>query len=261
MLASPGAQAYRPDSQSSTARAMNRPRIIQTSVMQLDASRAFCGANARTIGHEARTGGVQARRAGISVAVDDLLHPKSPSGAASGRTRRPSTIGGDADPLGLGVRGICAWAAEMQALRALANRRAARSRASAMEQTDQPVEATETRGAVVKMETGDCMGGLGLRASPQRWAKKLMTVASQLLLLFLSATPVACEAQVYSVDIYDSARTCESAYFIGSPPVHCGYVKYREYRDSEDRRLTPDLQHLAVRRPVFIKLQFSQGSG
>jgi len=89
------------------------------------------------------------------------------------------------------------------------------------------------------------------------WAKKLMTVASQLLLLFLSATPVACEAQVYSVDIYDSARTCESAYFIGSPPVHCGYVKYRAYRDSEDRRLTPDLRHLAVRRPVFIKLQFS----
>jgi hypothetical protein len=57
------------------------------------------------------------RRAGISVAVDDLIHPKSPSGAASGTTPRPSNIGGDAAPLGLGVRGRCAWATKMPALR------------------------------------------------------------------------------------------------------------------------------------------------
>ena len=39
-----------------------------------------------------------------------LLHPKSPVGAASGTMRRPSTLGGDAAPLGLaygvGARGL-----------------------------------------------------------------------------------------------------------------------------------------------------------
>jgi hypothetical protein len=90
----------------------------------------------------------------------------------------------------------------------------------------------------------------------QRWATRLTRV-SLLLLLFLGATLLDCEAQVYYVEIYNRARTTESFYFIGSPPFHCGYVKYREYRDSEDRSLSPDLHHLAVRRPVFIKIQFS----
>jgi hypothetical protein len=36
------------------------------------------------------------------VVVDNLIHPKSPSGAASGRTRRPLNFGADAAPLGLG---------------------------------------------------------------------------------------------------------------------------------------------------------------
>jgi hypothetical protein len=76
--------------------------VIFRWVMKPPASRSVGGANAPTIEHEARIGGVQARRAGISVAVDDPLHPKSPSGATSGTTRRPSTIADDAAPLGLG---------------------------------------------------------------------------------------------------------------------------------------------------------------
>jgi hypothetical protein len=92
--------------------------LLMGSVMEPDASRAVGGANAPMVGPDARSGSAQARRAGISVAVGDLIHPKSPSGAASGTTRRPSTIGGDAAPLGLGVRGRCAWATKRPALRA-----------------------------------------------------------------------------------------------------------------------------------------------
>jgi hypothetical protein len=153
------------------------------SVMQPDTSRAVGGANAPTIGHGgvqrwcpgpighgarsggvqarsdtgARSVGVQARRAGIAVAVDDLIHPKSPSGAAWGTTRRASTIGDDAAPLGLGLRGRAAWATDRPALRALADRRAARSRASTLEHTDQP---DRTRGA-----QRWCPGPIGHEAS------------------------------------------------------------------------------------------------
>ena len=106
-----------------------------------------------------------------SVAVGDLIHPKSPSGAASGTTRRPSTIGGDAAPLGLGVRGRCAWATKMPALRALQGTAAARAGDRAgTHGPNQPVEPTETRVSVSSIKTGDRMGANGLRASPDRWA-------------------------------------------------------------------------------------------
>jgi hypothetical protein len=139
------------------------------SVMKPDASRAVGGANAPRVGHKARNGVAQARRAGLSVAVGDLIHPKSPSGAASGTTRRPSTIAGDAAPLGLGVRGRCAWATKMPALRA--SRGTAAARAGDRARThgpNQPVEATETRGSVSSIKSGDRRGGKGLRASPRR---------------------------------------------------------------------------------------------
>jgi aminoglycoside 6'-N-acetyltransferase I len=107
--------------------------------MEPDASRAVGGANAARVGHKARNGVAQARRAGISVAVGDLIHPKSPSGAASGTTRRPSTIGGDAAPLGLGVRGRCAWAAKMPAVRAFCGGPLRRGRAIAHGHTDRTI--------------------------------------------------------------------------------------------------------------------------
>jgi len=140
--------------------------------MKPDASRAVGGASAPTVGQEARTGAAQARRAGISVAVDDLIHPKSPSGAASGTTRHPSTIGGDAAPLGLGVRGRCAWATKMPALRASRGIGAARAGDRARTHgPNQPVEATDTRGSVMKMTTAERTGVNGLRASPDRSAR------------------------------------------------------------------------------------------
>ena len=150
--------------------------------MQPDTSRAIGGANARRIGRGSRSGDAQARRAGISVAVDDLIHPQSPSGAASGTMRRPSTIGSDAAPLGLGVRGRCARATKMPALRASRAIAAARTGDGAgTHGPNQPVEATETRGAVSNMKTGDRTGAKGLRASPHRWAH----MKSLLLLLLL----------------------------------------------------------------------------
>ena len=137
---------------------------------------------------DARCGRAQAHRAGISVAVDDLLHPKGPSGAAYRTPQRRSNIDGDAAPLGLGVRGRCPVATDMPPLRGWmfagshagatnmpvlrTSRGAGGARTDDRARTNrpnQPVEATETRGSVIQMETGDRTGAKGLRASPHRW--------------------------------------------------------------------------------------------